>query len=114
MRRWVVPRWVGLGVALGVVAAPMGLAACVVEGSVGPPGSVPVSGPPPEPMQEAPPPAPNQGAVWVAGYWHWTGMQYTWIPGHWEQAPPGAQWRAPKYSLRDGSYFYLPGSWSRP
>jgi hypothetical protein len=51
--------------------------------------------------------------VWIAGYWHWSGMQYTWIPGHWENAPPGARWRAPRYSIREGTYFYEPGSWSR-
>ncbi len=40
-------------------------------------------------------------------------MHYTWIPGHWENAPPGASWHAPHYSLREGTYFYEPGSWSR-
>jgi hypothetical protein len=41
-------------------------------------------------------------------------MQYTWIPGHWEQPHAGQQWRAPKYSLRDGTYFYEPGGWWTP
>jgi WXXGXW repeat (2 copies) len=88
---------------------------CVVEGGVSAPATgVAVSGPPPEPMREAPPPAPDAQAVWVAGYWHWSGMQYTWIPGHWERAPPGASWHAPRYSIREGTYFYEPGGWSRP
>jgi YXWGXW repeat-containing protein len=88
---------------------------CVVEagasGSIG--GGVAVSGPPPEPMRETRPQPPDAQAVWVAGYWHWSGMQYTWIPGHWENAPPGASWHAPQYSIREGTYFYEPGSWSR-
>jgi hypothetical protein len=88
---------------------------CVVEagasGSMG--GGVAVSGPPPEPMRETRPQPPDAQAVWVAGYWHWSGMQYTWIPGHWENAPPGASWHAPQYSIREGTYFYEPGSWSR-
>ena len=89
-------------------------AGCVVEGGASAPATgVAVSGPPPEPMREAPPPAPDAQAVWVAGYWHWSGMQYTWIPGHWENAPAGASWRAPRYSIRDGNYFYEPGGWSR-
>jgi hypothetical protein len=88
---------------------------CVVEAgsSVSATAGVAVSGPPPEPMREPRPQAPDAQAVWVAGYWHWSGMQYTWIPGHWERAPPGASWHAPRYSLRDGTYFYEPGSWSR-
>jgi hypothetical protein len=89
---------------------------CVVETVHAPSSAVAVSGPPPDPMQEnRPPTPPSARAIWVAGYWHWTGMQYTWIPGHWEQAPPpGARWRAPHYSLRDGTYFYEPGGWTEP
>jgi hypothetical protein len=92
------------------------VAGCVVEASVGPPPGVAVSGPPPEPMAEGRPPPPAPTATWVGGYWHWTGMQYTWIPGHWEQeqAHPGQRWRAPKYSMRDGTYFYEPGGWWTP
>jgi hypothetical protein len=62
-------------------------------------------------MIETPPAAAAPGAVWVAGYWHWTGMQYTWIPGHWENAPPGTAWAAPKYVRADGGYFYEAGGW---
>jgi hypothetical protein len=87
------------------------LQGCVIE-TVTAPSGVAVTGPPPEPVRETPPPAPAGHAVWVAGYWHWTGMQYAWIPGHWEAAPPGARWRAPHYSLRDGTYFYEPGGWA--
>ena len=60
-------------------------------------------------MIEARPAPPVGRVVWVAGYWHWTGMQFTWIPGHWEGERPGAVWRAPRYLLRDGVYFYEPG-----
>jgi hypothetical protein len=97
---------------VGLVAM-VGMEGCVVEAGVSATTGVAVTGPPPEPMREARPEPPDAQAVWVAGYWHWSGMQYTWIPGHWENAPPGASWRAPRYSLRDGTYFYEPGSWSR-
>jgi hypothetical protein len=86
---------------------------CVIETVPGPAG-VAVSGPPPAPMQEARPPPLRPRAVWVAGYWHWTGMQYAWIPGHWEDPPVGASWRAPRYLLRDGVYYYEPGGWLAP
>jgi hypothetical protein len=98
-----------------VVAAMMPLAsACVVEAGagVGGGGGMAVSGPPPPPMrEEGRPPPPKPRCIWVAGYWHWTGMQYTWIPGHWEEQAPGREWRAPRYSIRDGQYFYEPGGW---
>jgi hypothetical protein len=71
-----------------------------------------VTGPPPPPVVETRPAAPTLRAVWISGYWHWTGMQYTWIPGHWEEGRPGAVWRAPRYSLRDGVYVYEPGGWA--
>jgi len=103
-----------IGMPLLAVVVVCAGAACVIETVNAPPAGVAVSGPPPAPMGETPPPPPRPRAAWVAGYWHWTGMQYTWIPGHWEDGPPGALWRAPRYSLRDGVYFYEPGGWTVP
>jgi hypothetical protein len=95
------------------LASVLGLssAGCVATAQSPPPRGVVVSGPPPAPLTEDRPMAPRQGAVWVAGYWHWTGMQYAWIPGHWESGPPGATWSAPRYVSSDGSYFYEAGGW---
>ena len=86
--------------------------ACVIEPSVAPPIGVVVTGPPPEPIRETRPAPPSPSMVWVAGYWHWTGMQYTWIPGHWEDAHGGVLWRGPSYGVHDGKYFYEPGGWT--
>ena len=90
------------------------ISGCVVEAVGAAPTGVAVSGPPPAPMVETRPAPPVGRVVWVARYWHWTGMQYTWIPGHWEEERPGAVWRAPRYSLREGVYFYEPGGWAVP
>lgn len=89
-------------------------AACIMTTHPPPPRGVIVTGPPPAPIveQQPPPPAPN--ALWVSGYWHWTGVQYAWVPGRWEVTAPGAQWYAPRYSHSQGSYFYEPGGWHRP
>ena len=84
-------------------------AACVAH-SLAARGVV-VSGPPPSPIAEERSVAPNPQSLWVTGYWHWTGMHYAWIPGHWETAPPGRTWAAPEYVTRDGTYFYEPGGW---
>jgi hypothetical protein len=86
-------------------------AGCVVNEPEVPTRGVVVSGPPPEPVREERPAAPGPKAVWVSGYWHWTGTQYAWIPGHWDAAPPGATWSGPVYSARDGRYFYESGGW---
>jgi WXXGXW repeat (2 copies) len=99
--------------AIALLAGLFTTSGCVVETVSTPPPGVAVGGPPPPPMVETRPAAPVGQVVWVAGYWHWTGMQYTWTPGHWEGARPGAVWRAPRYIVRDGSYFYEPGGWVR-
>jgi hypothetical protein len=87
---------------------------CVVNEAESPTRGVVVSGPPPAPVREdrsPQPTAPSAQSVWVSGYWHWTGMQYAWIPGHWDAPPPGATWNAPIYTARDGKYFYETGGW---
>ena len=84
---------------------------CVANEAAIPSRGVVVSGPPPAPIAEERPIPPGPQAAWVTGYWHWTGMHYAWIPGHWENAPPGSTWAAPQYGLRDGAYFYEPGTW---
>jgi hypothetical protein len=99
----------GLGAVAMVIACAS--SACVVETNTPPPRGVVVGGPPPEPRAEVAPAAPRAGAVWVRGYWHWSGMQYVWIPGHWDDPPRGQAWHAPQYSFRDGTYFYEAGTW---
>ena len=104
-------------IALALVALGA-LDGCVATAQSAPARGVVVSGPPPAPLVEERPPQPTPNAngtasaAWVAGYWHWTGMQYAWIPGHWEAAPPGASWAAPRYTQADGAYFYEPGGWN--
>lgn len=96
---------VAVGMQLGTVTG------CVVNEAESPTRGVVVSGPPPAPVREDRPAAPGPQAVWVSGYWHWTGIQYAWIPGHWDAAPPGATWTAPVYTVRDGKYIYESGGW---
>jgi hypothetical protein len=95
-----------------IVAGALALAGCVATEAPLPPRGVVVSGPPPAPLVEpARPPPPGPTAVWIVGYWHWTGIQYAWIPGHWENAPPGAAWAAPAYVSEGGAYYYQAGAW---
>ena len=72
--------------------AALACAACVATRPP-PPDRSAIAGTPPS-VQEGPgaPPATAPGSVWVAGYWHWTGFEYAWVPGHWEAPPPRAPW----------------------
>lgn len=105
---------VGLWGALTIAAFGSIAGAACVPGDAAPPDrGVVVAGPPPAPRNEAPPPSPQSGQLaWVAGYWHWVGDRYVWVPGHWEQPPQGARrWRPPHYSFHDGVYSYEAGGW---
>jgi hypothetical protein len=86
-------------------------AGCVATVEERPARAVYVLGPPPAPLAEprAAPAAP--GMVWVEGYWHWNGVQYVWIPGHWDSPPPGQMWLAPRYMVVEGRYVYHAGGW---
>ncbi len=97
--------------ALAVACFTLVVSGCVINEPDAPPRGVVVSGPPPAPLADAPPARPAADAVWVGGYWHWTGMQYVWIPGHWDRPPPGRQWHKPTYSLQEGRYIYESGGW---
>ncbi|HJZ87397.1 MAG TPA: hypothetical protein VKN99_19620 [Polyangia bacterium] len=80
---------------------------------VGPPvAEVEVELAPPPQQVEAVPAPPYGGAVWIEGYWHWSGVRYIWIGGHYERPRPGWIWvphrwaRAPR-----GHWRYHAGYW---
>jgi hypothetical protein len=103
-----------LAYALAALLGSSPVAGCVATSSPPPSRGVVVSGPPPPAVAEARTAPPGPNAVWLDGYWHWTGAQYAWIPGHWEQPPPGAAWYGPRYVSSEGSHFYEPGGWRSP
>jgi hypothetical protein len=102
-----------LGLAMTCTLAACALPSCVATAPSAPPRGVVVSGPPPAPLEEARPAPPPNRTAWVSGYWHWTGMHYAWIPGHWDAAPQGSRWVAPRYFQQGGQYLYESGGWSR-
>jgi hypothetical protein len=67
---------------------------------------------PPPPVSEvvSAPPAPN--ALWVPGYWSFTGNGYTWLGGHWEIPPPTARaYVAAHWETRGDHYVYVQSYW---
>lgn len=97
---------------LFVFAAALLVQGCVATATQPQPRGFVVTGPPPPPIQEPRTAAPSATATWVGGYWHWTGAEYAWIPGHWESAPPGAAWYGPRYVQTESGYIYEPGGWT--
>jgi hypothetical protein len=57
---------------------------------------------------------PNNEAVWIPGYYDFTGQgdQYRWVPGHWENPPYGTRsWQPPTWQQTNGGYVYVRGRW---
>ncbi len=106
-------RFVALGWLLLTGALVLVGSACVASIQANPPRSVFVATAPPEPLPEfkSGPPAP--GMAWLAGYWHFNGTEYVWIPGHWESPRPGLSWRPPTvvYSPENHVWVYQHGRW---
>ena len=75
-------------------------------------------------VQEPPPPPPpprevvvvrtSPDAVWVEGYWAYTGdgRRYERVPGHWEMPPPRYRsYVSPHWARHNDSYVYVQGYW---
>jgi hypothetical protein len=84
-------------------------------------------GPPPAPLVEERPQQPFAGAMWIDGYWSWTGQTWGWVAGFWRDdryampAPrievpgdvphAGAIWIGGTWTLRAGQYVWITGRW---
>jgi len=68
--------------------------------------------PPPPARVELIPPAPSDTAVWVDGTWRWTGRDYIWIAGRWQEPIEEAHYAPAKTErLPDGGVSYSPGTY---
>jgi hypothetical protein len=78
-----------------------------------------VQQPPPSPTsnpQDNVPAQPSPDAVWVPGFWSYTGAsgQYEWVAGHWDYPPQGYRhWVQPSWERRDNGYVYVRGHWQQ-
>ncbi len=94
-----------------------------------PPDPIARRGPPPAALVEAVPPRPNARAVWIPGYWTWTGERWGWLAGFWRDdalalpapqieipgEPPGigAIWIGGSWEIRAGAHVWIRGRWRR-
>lgn len=69
---------------------------------------------PPAPYTEAIPAAPYPGAVWIGGYWDWSGGRHHWVSGRWAQPRPGYRWHARRWEPAPrGGWVLRGGYWAR-
>lgn len=70
---------------------------------------------PPVPLVEEIPPPPFEEAVWVYGYWAWSGSSYYWVDGRYVQPPRvGVIWYPGGYIYGRRGYIYVRGRWAPP
>lgn len=68
---------------------------------------------PPAPYAEVVPAVPFAGAVWIGGYWGWSGGRHSWVPGRWERPRPGYAWAPHHWEQRGGRWHEHAGGWVR-
>ena len=68
---------------------------------------------PPAPYVEVVPAIPFPGALWIGGYWGWSGGRHNWVPGRWERPRPGYTWSPHRWEQRGGRWQLHPGGWVR-
>ena len=99
----VLTRWL-LGIVAGAASAAGAVAACSAVTPVPVTGSHADEGDsflrvtkPPEPVRiEVIGPRPSKAAVWIDGYWHWSGRRWVWRDGVWTVPPEGAYYAPPE------------------
>jgi len=68
---------------------------------------------PPAPYVEVVPALPYPGAIWIGGYWGWSGGRHQWVPGRWEHGRPGYHWRPHAWVNQGGRWQLHGGGWVR-
>ena len=98
MRRWI---------ATGLLAGSLIATGCA-GGYVG----YEVRIPPPPLRVETYGPAPGPGYIWIKGYWGYSGGNYVWQGGRWEQPPRGRrQWEDGRWERHGDRYRWREGRW---
>jgi hypothetical protein len=107
---------------VGTAAALLVLGGCVVypnDAYYGSPGYY--AGGPTVVAPMAPPPliaesygvAPYPGAIWIGGYWGWSGGRHVWTPGRWEAGRPGYRWAPRRWEQGRDGWHQHGGYWER-
>jgi len=68
---------------------------------------------PPAPVAEVQPALPFTGAIWIGGFWNWSGGRYAWVPGRYERPRAGYSWEPRRWTKGSGGRWQLNGGWRR-
>lgn len=91
--------------------APAPVVAGNPNGDYAPNDEVIVDVAPPPPYAEVVPVMPFAGAVWIGGYWGWSGGRHVWIGGRWEHPRPGYYWAPHRWVATGGRWHLVGGGW---
>jgi len=69
--------------------------------------------PPPPLLVESPGTPPSRDAVWIPGFWSWTGQRFAWVAGTWSAPRPGMRWIEGHWKPDRGGWRWEPGRWRR-
>jgi hypothetical protein len=69
--------------------------------------------PPPPLLVESPGAPPSREAVWIPGFWSWTGLRFAWVAGCWSAPRPGWRWIEGYWKPERGAWRWEPGRWRR-
>jgi len=107
--------------AIAASLATLALSACVVApvqpaygygyGAPAAAAAVTVDVAPPPVRAEVVPPLPFAGAIWINGYWGWSGHQHVWVPGRYEHPRPGYVWVPHRWENVHGHWQLHEGGW---
>ena len=97
------------------------LSACVVvpahrgyyDGGYAAAPVVVVDVPPPAPYVEVVPVMPYPGAVWIGGYWGWSGGRHQWVNGFYDRPRPGYRYEPHRWESSGGRWHLRVGGWVR-
>lgn len=66
---------------------------------------------PPPPQVEVVPALPFAGAIWIGGYWGWSGRAHVWVPGRWDAPRPGYRYEPHRWEPTARGGYELRGGW---
>jgi hypothetical protein len=70
-----------------------------------------VNNAPPPPQYEVRTRAPFAGAVWIPGYWRWTGHRHLWVGGRWTAPRAGFVWDSGGWRRHGNRWAFTRGYW---
>jgi hypothetical protein len=70
-------------------------------------------GAPPAPVYEVQPAIPFAGAIWINGFWNWSGGRYAWTPGRYERPRAGYNYEPRRWAPSSRGGYQLQGGWRR-